>query len=160
MTTFACNYSNYFTAPIGTDVVKTGGSLSTFKQITGLQEVFEAQLDIANTSADNFNLVTVWEDGDSGIQDFSFLYCENQNTTTGQSLTLGLTRDRAGTPAYANLIIPASHSIIIPSGNLTTANLTDGSAETADLIDQIRFKNDNDATSADITVRGRIVLLR
>lgn len=159
MSTFAVSFSNYFTANTGGDV-RSGGSLKEFKEITGLTEAFDIQVEVANTSADNFNVATVWQDGDSGVQDFSFMYVENLNTTSGQDLVVGLTRDRAGTPGHANIKVPAATSMIVPNGFLTTADLTDGSAETADLVDQIRFKNDNDATAADISVRGRIVLLR
>ncbi len=158
MSTFSVDISQFWESSIGGSE-KSGGSLTLFKQITGLTEVFEATVALANTSADNFNLRTIWQDGDADVADFDFLYIENLNTVAGEDLTVGFTRDRAGTPAHANLIVPAGNKLILPAGGLTTADLTDGTVETADLIDQIRFKNDNDATSADISISARLVLL-
>lgn len=157
MTTFAANIAQFFESNV--EDARIGGSLTEFVEITGLTAAFDVERVILNTSADNFNLVTMWQDGDGGLSDFDFLYIENFNATAGQDLTVGLTRDRAGTPAHANLIVPAGRKLILPAGNLTTADLTDGSVETADLVDQIRFKNDNDATAADISLRARLVLL-
>lgn len=157
MSSFSVNFNQFFeTSP---DDGKVGGSLTEFIERTGLTEVFDIETVILNTSADNFNLRTIWQNGDAGVDDFDFLFIENFNTTAGEDLTVGLTRDRAGTPAHANIIVPAGNTLILPAGNLTTADLTDGSAETADLIDQIRFKNDNDATAADVSLRARLVLL-
>ncbi len=157
MSTFSIQIAQLFEA--SPDDGPVGGSLTEFVLKSGLAAKFDIETVILNTSADNFNLVTMWQDGDSGVGDFEFLFIENLNTTAGEDLTVGFTRDRAGTPSHANLIVPAGNILMLPAGNLTTADLTDGSVETADLIDQIRFKNDNDATAADISLRARLVLL-
>ncbi len=156
MTTFSADIALLFESDLN-DIA--GGSLTEFKQITGLTESYQNRIVITNTSVDNFNVVTMWQSGDAGVDDFDFLYVENLNTTAGEDLTLGLTRDRAGTPGHANLIVPAGHRLFLPAGSLTTADLTDGTIETADLIDQIRFKNDITGAVADVSIAARLVLL-
>lgn len=155
---FSADITTFFQASTG-NALKTGGSLTVVKQLTGLTEVFEAQAVITNTSVDDFNLRTIWTTGDGDVDDFDFLFIENLNTVAANSMIVSLITDQAGTPLFANLTIPASNYLLLPNGGMTNIALTDGSVETGDLIDQIKFKNDITGASADVTLTARLVLL-
>lgn len=147
------NIFDFWNVNIGGEY-KTGGSVSDPNQISSLNEVFEARLQITNSSGDNYNLVTVWQNGDAGVDDFDFLFVE-----TDADVLVEFTIDRGGTPEYATIKVPANHTLLMAADDMLIGALTDGSVETMDQIDQIRVKNDADGTSADVTATVRVVLL-
>jgi hypothetical protein len=134
---------------------KSDGDLKTEQSITvGDGDFADIKKKITNTSGDNFNLVTLWNDGDNGLADFDFLWFK-----ADADCLLSLIHDRGGTPKYNTIKVLANQEIKRTSDDALNSALTDGSAETLDQIDQIKVKNESTGASANTVVNCRLVLM-
>ena len=134
------------------------GSDVTPSEVTIDGEYYQCRKAITNTSDDNYNIQTLWETGDGGLDSFDILCLESE-----QDVILELRND-ADDAQFAAYQIEADVPFILTSDDLLAQDdgsspLTDGSGETLKQIDRVRVKNDNDGTSADVTANVRLVLL-
>ena len=97
--------------------------------------------------ADDFTRIVLWQDGDAGVAAFDLALFE-----TTADILIELAIDRAGTPTYGVLTVEANRPLCLTSDEMVNAVLTDGSATTMDLIDQIAVKRNVADGVGDATV--------
>lgn len=95
------------------------------------------KFEVTKTVADNYDKLTIWNDGDGGLSDFDYLVCENMGA---YAILLELVVDRAGTPKYASFPVAAYHVFDLTDDDMQTVVLTDGTITTMDQVDQINVK--------------------
>lgn len=135
--------------------IKAGGSERTPETVVAASDqAYEVAITITNSLADDFNVRTIWQNGDGGIDDFDFCWIQ-----ADKNILVQFTMDRAGTPKYAVFKVLADIPLVLSADDLLASALTDGTVETLDQIDEIKVKNDATGAVADVAAKVRVVLL-
>ena len=85
--------------------------------------------------ADDYAKVTLWQNGDGGLDDFDLLVVESD-----ADVVLELVHDRAGTPKYTTFTVTADIPFVLTSDDVAAALLASGSATSMDQVDEISVK--------------------
>ena len=111
-----------------------------------LGEVFRADAIVA----DDYTRVVLWQDGDSGVAAFKWLWFESD-----ADVLLELTMDRAGAgtgPTYAVVKVAADFPFQLAADELLCTITTSGAATTTEALDQIAVQNNVANAAGDANV--------
>lgn len=84
------------------------------------------------TVADNYTKVTLWQNGDGGLDTFDVLLFESD-----ADVLLELVEDRTGSPLYSTINVTANNPVRLTADDIVNVASSSGGATTTDVIDEI-----------------------
>lgn len=102
---------------------------------------------VTATVADNYTRITLWENGDGGLDDFDALVF-----ISDKAVLLELVEDRAGTPLYSAFSIAANIPFVLSTDDIMNVVAVNESVSTTDTIDGIYCQNNVADAAGDASV--------